>query len=274
MAAARTGDRLALLAAISAIAASLAGFIPGVYRDVPAVIVQSHGYDVGNLLVAGALCMALVATARGSVRRRLMAVGALGCLLYSFVTYAFELVVNPVTALYIAVLGLGAWAFVFGFAAFDEAIAEGELMGLRRRTTAGYLAMLAALFAVTWLRQLVGAAIGGVPADLADINWPMNPIWVLDLALVLPLMALTAVRLWSRRGANGVAISLLVFSASLGVTILSMTGSMLIAGQTVDPLTVVLFAVVLLVSGGLAGLALHPTPAPGTAESSGIAAAA
>jgi hypothetical protein len=274
MAAARTGDRLALLAAILAIAASLAGFIPGVYRDVPVVVAQSHGYDVGNLLVAGALCVALLANARGSVRGRLVAVGTLGCVLYSFVTYAFELIVNPVTALYIAVLGFGAWAFVFGFGAFDDATVEHELLGLRRRTTAGYLALLAVLFAVTWLRQLLGAAIAGVPADLADINWPMNPIWVLDLALVLPLMALTAVRLWSRRGAGSVAVSLLVFSASLGVTILSMTGSMLIAGQTTDPAMVVLFAVVLLASGGLAGLALHPAPAPGTAESSGIATAA
>lgn len=66
---------------------------------------------VGNLIAVVALWVALSRSAYGSMRGRLIAIGALGCLVYSYLTYAFLIVLNPATVLYIAVLGLGMWSF-------------------------------------------------------------------------------------------------------------------------------------------------------------------
>ena len=82
------------MAGVAAAIASLAGFIPGVYRDPKIVIAQSHGFDIGDLIAVLILGLGLSWCARGSVRGRLVAIGALGYLLYSFVTYAFLIVLN------------------------------------------------------------------------------------------------------------------------------------------------------------------------------------
>ncbi len=116
-------------------------------------------------------------------------------------TYAFDLVLNPATFLYIAVLGFGGWSLATGLARIDDAEAERLLAGrLPRRTTEGFLLVTASLFALTWLSQMAGALLSGsLPAELADAGWPMNPIWVLDLAFVLPLMVVTGIGLLAAR---------------------------------------------------------------------------
>jgi hypothetical protein len=251
-------ERLAALAGMAAIAASIAGFVPGMYRDLPAVVAQSHGYDVGNLVSAGVLLVGLAATARGSMRGRLVAIGALGCLLYSFVTYAFMIVVNAASGLYIAVLCLGGWAFVTGLARVRDDDVDSLVDGhLARRTTALLLGAMALVFALNWLRQLATAALNGVPPELASIHWSTNPVWVLDLGFVLPLMAVAAWRLAVRlQGAARLAVPLLVFMALLGVTILSMAAWMAADGQVVEPVMPAIFVVETVVSGSLAARAL------------------
>src|ERR1700694_2629315 len=133
-------ERLAAMAGVAAAIASLAGFIPGVYRDPKIVIAQSHGFDIGDLIAVLILGLGLSWLARGSVRGRLVAIGALGYLLYSFVTYAFLIVLNAATVLYIAVLGLGVWAFITGFASVDDQETERLAAGqFYRRLTAAFL---------------------------------------------------------------------------------------------------------------------------------------
>lgn len=249
-------ERLAALAGGAAAIASLAGFVPGLYRDPDLVTGQSHGYDAGNLVVVVVLWLALAASARGSLPGRLVAIGALSCLLYGYVTYAFLIVLNPATLLYIAVLGLGGWSFLTGLGSVDDSEAEALMPGRPlRRTVGAFLLLLAVLFALTWLRQIGTSLIDGqLPAELRQAGWPMNPVWVLDLGFVLPLMALTGARLLlaGQVGAARVAISLLVFMALLGLTILAMTVSTALVGQAVDPFLPALFGAIVLVSAVLA----------------------
>ena len=65
---------------------------------------QAHGLDLANLLGVLVLGLGLAASERGSVRGRLIAIGALGYLVYTYVAYAFLIVLNPATILYIAAL--------------------------------------------------------------------------------------------------------------------------------------------------------------------------
>jgi hypothetical protein len=194
------------------------------------VIGQSHGYDIGNLVVVAALFLGLLASRRGSLRGQLVAIGALGCLFYSYVTYAFLIVLNPVTPLYIAVLGFGGWSFANGLAGIPDQDAEAFLTGrAARRITGAFLVLIALLFALIWLRQIGGSVLEGqLPSELRAAGWPMNPVWVLDLGFVLPLTALTGIQLLTRvRGGARIAVSLLVFMSLLGLSILAMAVSTL-----------------------------------------------
>src|ERR1700674_2712806 len=182
-------QRLAAMAGVAAAVASLAGFIPGLYRDPKVVIAQSHGFDIGDLIAVMVLGLGLRWATRGSVRGRLVATGALGYLLYSFVTYAFLIVLNAATVLYIAVLGFGAWSLITGLAAVDDQKADQLAAGhLHRRLTAVFMIIIAALFALTWLREISASVVSGkLPAALEAAGWPMNPVYVLDLGFVVPL---------------------------------------------------------------------------------------
>jgi hypothetical protein len=253
-------DGLAALAGLAAALAALAGCVPGLYHDPQLVIDQSHGYDLANLIVVVFLEVGVFWAARGSVRGRLIAIGALGCLAYSFVTYAFLIVLNPATLLYIAVLSFAGWSFITGFARIDDAQVEAELGGrLARRTTVGFLVTVAVLFGLTWLSQFAAAALSGtLPAELAAIGWPMNPIYVLDLGFVLPLALATAVGLARRRpAAVRSAVSFVVFAALLALSILLIAASSALAGQPLQLPMIVIFVTLLVVSTTLAGLALR-----------------
>ncbi|HEX2691047.1 MAG TPA: hypothetical protein VHN14_30745, partial [Kofleriaceae bacterium] len=62
------------------------------------------------------------------------------------------------------------------------------------KTAAGTLLAIAAVFGAMWLAQDVPAVLGGeAPGDLAANGLLTNPVHVLDLSLVLPAMAITAV---------------------------------------------------------------------------------
>jgi hypothetical protein len=181
------------------------------YRDPELVVDQFHGYDAGNLIVVLVLELGILWAARGSLRSRLIAIGWLGCLAYSYVTYAFLIVLNSATLLYIAVLAFAGWSLALGFTRIDNAEVEAVLRDrLARRTTAGLLATLAVLFGVTWLSQIATAEISGnLPSELAAIGWQRNPLYVLDLGFVLPLALVTAVGLARRRpSAERVAVSI------------------------------------------------------------------
>src|ERR1700719_2258984 len=190
-------ERLAALAGAAAAIASIAGFVPGLYRDPKVVIAQSHGFDLGNLIAVLVLGLGLTWSAHGSVRGRLVATGALGYLLYSFVTYAFLIVLNAATVLYIAVLGFGAWSLITGLAAVDDREADRLAAGnVHRRIAAVFMIVIAALFALTWLREITASVVSGkLPAALSAAGWPMNPVYVLDLGFVVPLVFLSGLRL-------------------------------------------------------------------------------
>ena len=252
--------RLAAFAGLAAALASVAGFIPGLYRDPRVIVDQSHGYDVANLVVVIVLELGLLWASRGSVRGRLIAIGALGCLVYSFVTYAFLIVLNPATLLYIAVLGFAGWSFVAGFTRIDDAQVEAIVEGrLARRATSAFLAILAVVFAVTWLSQIAAALISGnLPSELAVAGWPMNPVWVLDLGFVLPLALMTAIRLVRRQpGAERIAVSFLVFDMLLALSILLMAVSAGLAGQPLETPMIAIFVVLVAVGTALSWLALR-----------------
>jgi hypothetical protein len=258
-------ERLAVMAGAAAAIASLAGFIPGVYRDPQVVIAQSHGFDIGNLVGVVILGLGLAWSARGSVRGRLVATGALGYLIYSFVTYAFLIVLNAATVLYIAVLSFGVWSFIAGFAAVDDQEADQLAAGhLNKRLTAGFMIVIAALFALTWLREIAGSVVSGqLPAALATAGWPMNPVYVLDLGFVVPLVVLGGLRLLrGKPGGARLAVPFLIFLPLLSISVLLMTVFMAVDGQPLSMPLMAVFVAALAISAALAWIALRTRQRP------------
>ncbi|MBJ7610783.1 MAG: hypothetical protein JF924_00535 [Candidatus Dormibacteraeota bacterium] len=192
-----------------------------------------------------------------------MVLGALGYLLYPYAIFAFDAVLNPATPLYIAVVGLAVWSFALSMPRIAEIEVEATV-GDRvwRRASSVFRLVIAGIFALLWLSQIARAAITGQqPQALRDSGWPTSPIYVLDLALLVPLCVVIGIRLLARRpGALRFAVPLLVFIPILALGVLSITAFVALDGQPFGFVEGGLFAVSTVVGGVLAWLALDPRP--------------
>lgn len=254
-------DRLAFAALLLAAVAAAAGLVvPGLYRDTAEGIRQARATDLVTLLVAvPALAVGLWRAGAGSAGGRLVAIGALAYLAYSYAIYAFSVVIDPMTPVHIAILGFATWSLVLAAFGLDDATVDrASRFRLPRRSAGGFLVVVAALFAMLWLSQIAGAITSGqLPAATRDLNLPTSPVYTLDLAFAVPLIALAGG--WViRRGRRGPASAVagLAFLVLLGLSVLAIFAFEAAAGVTVEVPPVAIFGVVTLTAAVLLGSAL------------------
>ena len=96
--------------------AALAGLlVPGLYVDAPNWVQQARGTDLATLFLAvPVLAIGLWSAGHGSAAGRLAVVAGLLYLVYNYAIFAFSVAMNPLTAMYIAILGLALWSLVLG----------------------------------------------------------------------------------------------------------------------------------------------------------------
>src|ERR1035437_10018192 len=131
-------DRLAWISALLAAVAAAAGLgIGGLFRDVPFWGPPAGGIGLATLFLAVPILVVGLGTARhGSLVGRLAATAGLLYLVYNYAILAFSVAMNPLAAIYIAILGLAVWSLVLSLPSADLAGAGRALVGrLPRRTS-------------------------------------------------------------------------------------------------------------------------------------------
>ena len=210
--------RLATLATVLAGVAALAGLVvSGLYIDAPNWVQQAKGTDLATLfLMVPIVAMGLWSARRGSAAGRLAVVAGLLYLVYNYAIFAFSVAMNPLTAMYIAILGLAVWSLVLGG---REAVAGTEELAerLNRRAAGGLLVAVGLLFGVLWLAQIAATSATGIlPPDLVKAGIAANPVYALDLAFFLPLCVLAGVGVLRRTAAATFAIPMLIWTSLMG----------------------------------------------------------
>jgi len=235
-------------------AASLAGLrAPGTYaRETAAWASQAMGQDVVNLAVAPLLVLCAVLARRGSLRAHLVWLGLLAYTSYAYLLYAGFLHFTGWFPVYVAAFGLSTWLLVAG----TSVVGPDHLRPLfdertPRRGIGGVLAGSGLLTGALWLAELVPALLADrVPDGVAEAGQVTNPVWLLDLGLVLPLMVATGVLVWngSRLGLL-LAGPLLAFGAVMSAAIVAMQVSVAADGGALVVPPLVVFAALGLVHG-------------------------
>ena len=253
----RLGDRFAAAALLLAAVAAAAGVVVAdLYRDNEAWVRQARATDLVTLLAAvPILAVSLWRVRAGSAAARVLVSGSLGYLVYSYAIFAFAVAINPMTPLHIAILSLSTWALVLSVSGLDRGSLDSIGAHLPRRTTGISLTIISLLFGSLWLGQIAGAiTTGRPPVEVARLGLPTNPVYVLDLAFALPLLALAGIsHLRRARGSGAMAVAMLVWTAVMGLSILAIFGFDAAAGQPVEPVVV---AVIGAITGTAAVLAL------------------
>lgn len=214
------------IAILLAIAAGGGLLIPGLYRDVPNLVAQAKGQDFISLsVVLPMLVITAILAGHGSLQARLIWLGGLVYLVYTYTSFAFAIQYNPLFLVYIALLSCSLYGLIGSLAVLD-------LAGIKARYTEKtpvkavsiYLAVLVFLFYFMWLSELIPALVAGeVPQSILDDGTPTNAIHVLDMAWILPAFVITAISLW-RKHSLGYSLAgiMLTFFVLLASAILSM----------------------------------------------------
>jgi len=207
----RLSDAAAVLT-LAAVGAAL--LLPDPYAAVPDHL-RPGAWSQDTISAPAALALLAVNARlrRGWAKGWLIWAGLVGYLIYAYGLYSFDRVMNPAYPLYLAVLAASVLAVVLFVRAADPAAVTTGPRPPPRRAVAGLFGLLVVLFASLWLTQLL-------PAMAARQPLPGQTIFVLDLALALPLTGLTAVLLWRGSPAGDLlAIPMLMKVAVLGVSV-------------------------------------------------------
>jgi len=225
-------------------AASVSGLVdPGIYaEETKNWATQAKGQDVGNLLAVATLLLSGHAYRKGSHRAGLVWLGTLLYLVYAYVVYSMAVHFNGLFLVYVAALGLSSYAVLFSIDGLRAQHAGSPEPSARK--VAGYTSIaIGVVFGLLWLSELIPATLSGeVPQSVIDAGLWVNPIHVIDLAVLLPGFIIAGY--WTLRGeAAGLffVAPLLVFSVLMGTSIVAAMILMTVGGfgNTLPPLMMV-----------------------------------
>ena len=187
---------VALLAAAGRLAADR------IYNQETSVLFdQATAQDVVTLLpVAPLLAYLAVSARRGSLSAFLCLPGLLAFTVYNYAIYAFSIHFGPLFLVWVAILGLSIFALVGALATADMPAIKQRFAGRAMPRPAWLLIVVAVLFLLLWLSEIVPSLLAGDPSRSArDWNVPTNPVHVLDLAFFLPAAVTSGILLLRRR---------------------------------------------------------------------------
>ena len=204
---------------------------------------QAQGQDIGNLLAVATLLLSGYGYFKGSHRAALVWLGTLLYLVYAYIVYSMAVHFNALFLVYVATLGLSSYAVMFavnGLRAENGAFAQPAA-----RKVAGYTSIaIGVLFGLLWLSELIPATLSGeVPQSVTDAGLWVNPIHVIDLAVLLPAFIIAGyLTLKEKRGAGQFFVGpLLIFAVLMGASIVAAMVLMTLEGfeNTLPPLVMV-----------------------------------
>lgn len=183
---------------------------------------QARGQDVGNLLAIVTLALSGYRYYRGSHQAGLVWFGTLLYLIYAYIVYAMAVHFNQLFLVYVSALGLSSYAVIFTVRRLS--LADGALPERSSRKLAGWTAIaIGVLFGLLWLSELIPATLSGTaPSSVTEAGLVVNPIHVIDLAVLLPGFIIAGYLTLNREAAGQFFVGpLLTFSALMGSSIVA-----------------------------------------------------
>jgi hypothetical protein len=266
---------LCLAVALSAGAASAAGvFLRGDGSSVPAVSVRGETYEyaatgiykynaqrivaegvgwdlVTLILVVPAMLFVLPLLARGSLRGRLIALGLLTYFFYQYLEYAVFWAFGPLFLLFVAIYAGSLAGIIWILSTLDIPGLAGRFSGrFPRRGMAALSGFLTLVLLGMWVPLVAGAMAGKIQGVLYGSSTLV--VQALDLGLIVPLAAFTAVSAWLGRPVGYLLCSVLAVKAvTMGSALCAMILNVwIVSGKLEDP-PLVIFGCVVVVAAVL-----------------------
>lgn len=219
------------------------------YRGLPEATVEGARAQDAVSIVVAILLVGLAARPVAGPSARLVRLGLLGYLTYSYLIYVSGVPMNRMFLAYVAIVALSGTGLVRGLAdVLQQPPVSTASRGLR--TATGWMLLVTAvLFAGLWLSTLLPFAFGGAVPEPEGVGGTPYPVFWLDLAIVLPAIGVVGVVLLRDRPAGPpLAVVALVKIVTLftalwaGPVVASITGGDVDLGPDAVPSLVLLAA--------------------------------
>ena len=149
--------------------------------------------DVVSLVVTILLLIVLLKLRTSSEKINLVWIALIGYLLYAYGIYAFDRVYTMFFLCYVAIFGLSLFSLIIFFSSIDlDYFIDIRTEHIPKRSIATFLFLLALLFIYTWLNIII-------PSMINKIQPAGNSIFVFDLSFFIPLLILTAMKLFQNK---------------------------------------------------------------------------
>jgi hypothetical protein len=232
------------ISALVSLASVLGLTDPSIYDEETANwAAQARGQDIGNLVAVAVLLLSSHWWTRGSHRAATVWLGTLLYLVYAYLVYSVAVHFNQLFLVYVAVLGLSAYAVMFSV---DRLRADSQQRPppTAANRVVGYTSIaIGVLFGLLWLSELIPATMSGeVPPSVVEAGLWVNPIHVIDLAILLPALIIAGWQALQGRATGQFLVGpLLVFSVLMGTSIVAAMVLMTTEGfeDTLPPLIMV-----------------------------------
>lgn len=206
---------------------------------------QAKAQDIVTIFLGiPLLIISLSLTKRGLLKGRLLLAGTLGYFLYTYASYSFLAMYNPMFLIYVILLSTSFFAFTLTMMSFDLKRLSSRFQPQTPIKFIGYfLIFLAIIIALMWLGRIVNPLRAGiVPAELG--HYTTLVIQALDFAFVVPAAMLAGLLVLRKKPFGYLLASVVIIK---GITMLTAISAMIIgmisAGEPVAMMEVVVFPI-------------------------------
>lgn len=230
----------------------------GLYKN-DSVTVASQGIaqDIVTIILGIPLLLySLFLSKKGLLKGRLLLTGTLGYYLYTYISYTFLWMYNPLFLVYIILMSSSFYAFILSIMSFDiDNLPSSFSEKLPVKFLGSFLLFFASVIGILWIGMIISSLTKNIiPVGLG--HYTTLVIQGMDLGFIVPTAIISAVLLFQRRSMGYLLTSIIIIKGlTMGTALTAMiigqayTGvKMGIAEMTIFPFfnLIVIYCLILL----------------------------
>lgn len=199
----------------------------GIYQnDSVTVVAQGIAQDIVNVIIGiPLLVISLYLSRKGSLKGRLLLTGTLGYFLYTYISYTFLWMYNPLFLVYVILMSASFFSFTLSMMSFDmKKIGSAFSEKLPVKFIGGFQIFIAVTIGMLWLGKIIPSLLNGrTPLGLE--HYTTLVIQGMDLGFIVPTAFISGILILKRKSFGYLLSSVIIIK---GITMLTAITAMII----------------------------------------------
>lgn len=219
----------------------------GLYSyDSVSVAAQGIAQDIVTIVLGvPLLVISLFYALRGSLKGRLLLTGTLGYFLYTYISYVFLWMYNPMFIVYVILMSASFFSFILLMMSFNISnLASAFSRKLPVRFLGGFQIFFAIALFLLWMKKIIPTITNGtIPLGLE--HYTTLVIQGLDLGFIVPIALLSGVMIIKRKPIGYLLSSVIIMKGfTMGAALTAMIISQYFAGVSMSIIEIIMFPMI------------------------------